>query len=163
MNRRLSLVAATALLLTSLLSVAPVGAQGRSAGCTQDAVGGGEAVGNLVSPTNPRDSRQTVVGVVAAAVQNVSVIDDIEANLNALNGANVQLVCLNDALNQNDVRILQDILNESPILNHSLNNTLRDSVFLNNLLQDSNIALLNNVQVVAVNLGTGQVFLLNDG
>ena len=33
--------------------------------------------------------------------------------------------------------------------------------FLNNTLRDSNIALLNNVQVVAVNLGTGQIFLLN--
>ena len=162
MFRRMSVISAMALLLTSVLSVAPANAQpGRSEGCTQQATGGGAAVGGLLANTNPSGSRQTLVGVVDAAVQNVQVLDTIEANLNALNGANVQLVCLNDALNQNDVRILQDILNGSPILNDSLNNTLRDSTFLNNTLRDSNIALLNNVQVVAVNLGTGQIFLLN--
>jgi len=162
MFRRFSVLAASALLLTSTIGVAPVGAQGRSQGCTQDAVGGGSATGGPLVNSNPANSRQTLIGVVDAAVQNVQVLDNIEVNLNALNGANVQVVCLNDALNQNDVRVLQDILNGSPILNGSLNNTLRDSKFLNDFLNDNNIALLNNVQVVAVNLGTGQVFLMNN-
>ncbi len=38
--------------------------------------------------------------------------------------------------------------------------SLNNNNVLNNLLQGSNVALLNNVQVVAVNLDTGQVFLL---
>ena len=58
------------------------------------------------------------------------------------------------------VQIPQDVLNGSPILSNDLNGSLNNNAILNNLLQRSNIALLNNVQVVAVNLGTGQVFLM---
>jgi hypothetical protein len=87
--------------------------------------------------------------VIAAAVQNVSV-PVTAANLS---GVNLNVVCLNDTLNQNDVRVLQDILNQSPILSQNSNN-------LNNLLQNSDIAVANGVQVVSVDLGSGDVFLL---
>jgi hypothetical protein len=83
------------------------------------------------------------------AVQNVAV-PVTAANLS---GVNLNVVCLNDTLNQNDVRVLQDILNESPILSQNSNN-------FNNLLQGSDIAIANGVQVVAIDLGSGDVFLL---
>ena len=101
-----------------------------------------------------------LAGVINAAVQDVQVLNNIDVPLNALNSSNLQVVCLTDALNQNDIHILQDLLNGSPILSNDLNGSLNNNTILNNLLQRSNIALLNNVQVVAVNLGTGQVFLM---
>ena len=78
----------------------------------------------------------------AAAISNVSILggnNNVQALNDALNGiaVPVQVVCLNDALNQNDVRILQDILNQSPILNNNLNNSLNNNEILNNLLQNA--------------------------
>ncbi len=165
--KKLSYLAAAGLLL---LSSVPAFAQGRgndnngnnsnNTGCTQATTGGGGATtgGNQ---TNRSDSRALLTGVIDAAVQNVSVLDNLDSALSALNGSNLQVVCLTDALNQNDVRVLQDVLNGSPILSGDLNQSLNHNVVLNTLLQGSNIALLNNVQVVAVNVGTGQVFLLH--
>ena len=133
-------------------------------GCTQTAAGGGggSVTGGRQDTNNPSDSRAVLVGLVDVLVQDVQALNNIEANLNALNsnGTNLQVVCLNDVLNQNDVRLLSDILNHSTVLSNDLNNSLNNNDILTNLLRDSNIALLNNVQVVAVNLDTGQVFLL---
>jgi hypothetical protein len=56
-------------------------------------------------------------GVIDVAVSDV--LNNVEANLNALNGANLSVVCLNDALNQNNVQVLQDVLNGSPILSNN--------------------------------------------
>ena len=87
---------------------------------------------------------------------------DVTAAINALNSNNInaQVVCLNDVLNSNDTHILEDILNNNNVLNNSpiLNNV----AIANALLANSNIALLNNVQVVAVDLGgaSPQIFLL---
>src|SRR5438309_8228627 len=128
-------------------------------GCAQTTTGGGGAL-TSGNQGNRAGTAALLVGVIDAAVQNVQVLNNIDAALSALNGSNLQVVCLNDALNQNDVRILQDVLNGSPILSGDLNQSLNNNNVLNNVLQDSNIALLNNVQVVAVNLNTGQVFLL---
>jgi len=159
---RLPGLAAAALVFSTTLGVTPVGAQGRSEGCVQNATGGGSATGAPLVNTNPSDSRDTLVGVIHVAVSDVQALNNIEATLNALNGDNVSMVCLNDAINQNDVRVLQDVLNGSPVLNNDLNNTLRNSTFLNDVLNHNDIALLNNVQVVAIDLGSGQVFLLKN-
>jgi hypothetical protein len=155
------------LLLSGLLSVAaPVSAQGGpgnsgNSGCTQTATGGGGATtGGQQQQTNRGASQEVLVSVITAAVQNVSVLNNLDTALSALDGANVQVVCLTDVLNQNDIRILQDILNNSPILNNNLNNSLNNNTVLNNVLQNANLALLNNVQVIAVNLGAGQVFAM---
>ena len=127
-------------------------------GCTQSATGGGAATGAPV--TNTQDStasQNALVQVIDVMIDNVHAVDLNNLNLNALNGANVHVVCLNDVLNQNDIRVLQDILNGSPVLNNLVNGSL------NNLLQNADIALLNNVQVIAVNVGQGQVFALRRG
>jgi hypothetical protein len=63
----------------------------------------------------PRGGHDAHGGVIDVAVTDV--LNNVEANLNALNGANVSVVCLNDALNQNNVQILQDVFNGIPILN----------------------------------------------
>ena len=167
--KRLSYLAAAGLLL---LSTVPAFAQGngngnndnngnnsRNNGCTQSTTGGGGATtgGNQANRAN---STALLTGVIDAAVQDVQALNNINAALSALNGSNLQVVCLTDTLNQNDVRILQDVLNGSPLLSGDLNQSLNNNEILNNLLQGSNVALLNNVQVVAVNLGTGQVFLM---
>ena len=58
------------------------------------------------------------------------------------------------------MRILQNILNRSPILNNNFNNSLNNNDVLNNLLQNADIALLNNVQVVSEDIASGEVFVL---
>jgi hypothetical protein len=125
------------------------------AGCTQTASGaGGTTTGAPQTTTDPQSSSAILVGVVAAAVQNVSALDNVQNVLtNTLSGANVELVCLNDVLNENDIRLLQDILNESPILNNNLNNSLNNNEVLKNVLNSNNIAA--NVEVVSVRLLSG--------
>jgi hypothetical protein len=162
--KRLSYLVATGLLLATTIGAVPVHAQAGgpntgNTGCTQATTGGGGATtGGRQS--NRSDSRAVLVGLIDVLVQDVQALNNLDIALSALNGSNLQVVCLNDVLNQNDIRLLQDILNGSPILSNDLNNSLNNNTVLNNLLRDSNIALLNNVSVVAINLGTGQVFLL---
>lgn len=57
-----------------------------------------------------------LTGVIDAAVGDVQALNNLDTALSALNGSNLQVVCLNDVLNQNDLRILQDVLSGSPIL-----------------------------------------------
>ena len=162
--KKLSYLAAAGLLLVSTV---PALAQGHdnngtnanNSGCTQSTTGGGGATTGGTQ-TNRANSGALLVGVIDAAVQDLQALNNIDAALSALNGSNLQVVCLSDALNQNDVHILQDVLNGSPILSGDLNHSLNGNSVLNNVLQGSNIALLNNVQVVAVNLQTGQVFVM---
>jgi hypothetical protein len=140
----------TAMLAASLLVVStfasPAEAQRSPGGCTQEATGGPAGTGNRSGRQN---SAALLPAVIAVAVQNVAV-PVTAANLSAVN---LNVVCLNDTLNQNDIRVLQDILNQSPILSENSNN-------LNNLLQNADIALLNNVQVVSVDVLSGDVFVL---
>ena len=162
--------ATTAMLAASIVGVSffasPVNAQRGSTGCTQEAVGGNTNPGrSTVGQGQAANSNQTLVGVIAAAISNVSVLggnNNLQALNDALNGiaVPVQVVCLNDALNQNDVRILQNILNQSPILNNNLNNSLNNNDVLNNLLQHADIALLNNAEVVSVDVLSGTVYVL---
>lgn len=139
---------AAALMLTAgtAFVATPALAQNSPGGCTQAATGGPAGTGNRSGRQN---SAAILPSVIGAAVQNVAV-PVTAANLS---GVNLNVVCLNDTLNQNDVRVLQDILNQSPILSQNSNN-------LNNLLQNTNIAVANGVQVVSVDLGSGDVFLL---
>jgi hypothetical protein len=167
MKRFSYMIAAGLLLLSSVPAFAQANGNGNGnndnnssqGGCTQTTTGGGGAVTGG-SQSNRAGSTALLAGVIDAAVQDVQALNNIDAALSALNGSNLQVVCLTDTLNQNDIRILQDVLNGSPILSGDLNNILNNNTVLNNLLRRSNIADLNNVQVVAVNLDTGQVFLL---
>lgn len=131
----------------------------RSVGCTQEAAPGGGA--EATQGNRSRAARDLILGnVVGAAVENVAVLSDLNTALSALNGANVQVVCLNDVLNQNDIRVLNNILNSSPILSDNLNNSLNNNEVLRNALQNADISLLNNVQVVSVDVLSGEVFVL---
>jgi len=144
LHRAVALAAAVVLLGGSAFVAAPAQAQNAPGGCTQNVAGAPVGGGNRSGRQN---SAATLPSVIALAVQNVAVPIDVTA----LNNANVQVVCLNDVLNQNDVRVLQDILNESPILsgnNNNLNNILQNANILNNL------ALANGVQLVALNVGS---------
>jgi len=145
-HRLATLVLTTAVLFGTMFTSLPAHAQNSPGGCVQNAAGGPAGNGNRSGRQN---SGAVLPAVIAAAVQNVSV------PVTALNlsGVNLNVVCLNDTLNQNDVRLLQDILNQSPILSQNSNN-------LNNLLQGSDIAVANGVQVVSVDLGSGDLFLL---
>src|SRR3954471_12159221 len=133
-----AVAAAMALLLTSVFVATPAQAQNSPGGCTQQASGGPAGNGNRSGRQN---SAAVLPAVIAAAVQNVAV-PVTAANLS---GVNLNVVCLNDTLNQNDIRVLQDILNQSPILSNNSNN-------LNNLLQGSDIAIANGVQVVSLDV-----------
>ncbi|HLZ28888.1 MAG TPA: hypothetical protein VKV73_16355 [Chloroflexota bacterium] len=156
--KRFSYLLAGGLLLASTLGTSAAFAQGNAgngnngnSGCTQTATGGGAATGG--PQTNGRAPGTALIGgVIDVAVSDV--LNNVGANLNALNGANVSVVCLNDALNQNNVQVLQDVLNGSPILSNN-----RD--VLTNFLNDNNVlngvSLLSGAQVVAVDLGSPTV------
>lgn len=140
-----------------LIQAAPEAA--RSTGCTQEAAAGGGAHAN--QGNRSRAGRDLILGnVIGAAVENVAVLSNLTTALSALNGSPVQVVCLNDVLNQNDIRLLNNILNNSPILNNNLNNSLNNNTVLNNILQNADIALLNNVQIVSVDVLSGDIFVL---
>ena len=155
--RTATAAAAAAMLVGTTFVAEPVSAQGNSpGGCTQQAVGGPGGGGTGGSRSERQNSQSNLASVIGVVVQNVAVPVTVQ-DVADLSGTNLSVVCLNDTLNGNDIRVLQDILNESPILSensNNLNNLLRDADILNDL------AVANNVQVVAVNLGTGQVFLL---
>lgn len=164
--KRLFLFAATGALLLAT-AAAPVSAQSTgnngngnnnngsnsaNESCTQSTSGaGGSASG---SQENRSSSRQVLVGVIDALINVQSV--DLNTVANALNSSNLQVVCLNDVLNQNDVSLLNDVLSGDNVLNNSLNNLAQ------NALQNADIALLNNVQVVTVDVGGSQpqIFVL---
>jgi hypothetical protein len=156
--KRFSYLLAGGCLLASILSTSSAFAQGNggngnngNSGCTQTATGGGTATGG--PQARGRDVGTALIGsVVNVAVTDV--LDNVQANLNALNGADVSVVCLNDALNQNNVQVLQDVLNGSPILSNNrdvLTNFLNDNSILNG------VSLLSGAQVVAVDLGSPTV------
>jgi len=146
---------ASGLLLASTLGFSlPAHAQstgnqgGANTACTSDTTGDSSASG---AQANRSQSGAILPAVIAAAVQDVSVLSDLNANLNTLNDTNVNVVCLNDVLNQNDVHILNDVLNDSPILSGDLNNSLNNVDVLNELAQNANVNVLDNTQVLAVN------------
>jgi len=64
----------------------------------------------------------------------------INVNVGAINVNAVDLVDVNNVLNDNDVRILDNILNHSPILSNN-------SDILTNLLRDANVLDQNSVVV----------------
>jgi len=93
------------------------------------------------------------VASIALALQNTNV-----------NVANISLVNVQNALNENQIRVLLRLLNNSPIasnnsnfLTYALQFAFANSNWLNNLAQNANI-LNNNVIVVGV-LG-GAIFVL---
>jgi hypothetical protein len=153
---RTTATAAAVSLLLGSTTFAPVSAQqgpnqgGRNQGCIQETAGGGGAGGRQQQGRQEGD--QFVAGVVAAAIQNVSV--GANALNSSLNGVSLQLVCVNDVLNNNQLQLLSNILNDSPILNESLN----DVTILQDFLNGS--TLLNGVEVISVDIGTGDVFVI---
>jgi hypothetical protein len=165
---------ATAGFFVASLAAAPVSAQtgggngngnnnagpnGANASCTQTTSGaGGTATGG--PQTNRSGSAQTLVGVIDALIGLNDTLNNTQLVANALNSSNVQVVCLNDVLNQNDISLLSDVLSGNQVLNNSLNDSLNN--LAQNLLQNADVSALNNVQVVTVNLGgsSPQVFLL---
>ena len=170
MKRLLTLLAA-GLLLASLVGVAPVSAQGTggnngngnnnsgpngaAGSCTQTTSGAG---GSLAGgpQTGRAGSTNTLVGVIDALIQ-AQVPANVQALTSALNSSPVQVLCVNDVLNQNDINLLSDIANNNNVLNNSLNDLAQ------NALQRNNISLLDNVQILTVDLlsgGSPQVVLL---
>ena len=146
-------VTAAALALLVGTTFVPAPAHAQPGGCTQTSSG---SQSNASTNRGARQNSAAVLpAVIAAAVQNVAV-DALNGSLDNINASNISVVCLNDTLNQNDIRVLQDILNGSPILSQNrdfLNNTLRDATFLNQ------VTLVDNVNILAINLATGEVFV----
>ena len=122
------------------------GPNSANSSCTQATSGAGGNITPAPQTNRGNGSDAALVGVITALV-NANALNNLDVAANALNSSPVQVVCLNDALNQNDVRVLQDVLNNSPILNDSLNNLAQ------NALQNADINVLNNAQVLAVNVG----------
>jgi hypothetical protein len=120
-------------------------------GCDQLQLGEGGGAGNITPANRSQENRQEVLaGLISAAVSNVGV--EATALNDALNNANLQVVCLNDVLNQNDIALVEDVLNRSPILTGN-----RD--VLSNIVRDNNI--LNGVEVVSVDLLSGTLYVLS--
>jgi hypothetical protein len=130
-----------------------IGPNTSGSSCNQTATGGGTATGGAQSDPSRGTSQAALVQAIVVAVDDV--LNNVQLDLNALNGADVQLVCLNDVLNQNDLEVLSHVLTDSPVLSHNrdvLSHNLRD------LLNANNVAA--NVQVVSVSIGSPTVFLL---
>ena len=133
------------------------GNRGGNGGCTstgttgnQNQQGGGRAGGQRLA------GDQALGGLINAALEDVQVLNNIDAQVQALQGS-LQVVCLNDALNGNQLQVLNNILNNSPILNNNLNNSL------NNLSALNNLNLLGGARVLAVDLtgpNVGNVYVL---
>jgi hypothetical protein len=148
-------LAAVSLLATSLMA-APVSAQTTgdnqgNRGCDQLQLGGGGGGGLVDFGNRSQETRQGVIaGLIAAAVGGIGVEADVLND--ALNNPNLQVVCLNNVLNQNDIALVEDVLNRSPILSDN-----RD--VLSNIANDNNI--LNGVEVISVDLLSGTVYVLS--
>jgi hypothetical protein len=125
------------------------GANGAPGGCTQATTGSNPAGGTQTSSPGRSNSANTLVAVVDAVIQDVHAADNVNLQ-NALASDNIQVVCLNDVLNQNDIRVLQDILNGSPIASDDLNHSLNNPTIL------SGLSVANGAQVVAVDVGGTQ-------
>jgi hypothetical protein len=151
-----------ALLLGASLLTATADAQvtggHQSSGCTQQQGGGGGA-GQILQPGDRSQAgRQLVLaGLIAAALQNTQVVGDVTALNNALNNVQLSVVCLNDVLNQNDIALVENVLNNSPILSNN-RDVLSNNQILTDFLNNNNIAA--NVEVLSVDLLSGTVFLL---
>jgi hypothetical protein len=166
-------VAVALLFGATMIHPVPASAQGGNnqggPGCIQGASGTGQG-GNAgaLQGGNRSDSDAVLANVIGLIVANAAALNDVAdvvAAINALNSNNInaQVVCLNNVLNGNDLRLLQNVLNNNNVLNNSpilSNNEILNNA-LNNALQNAQITALNNVQVVAVNLGgVPQIFVL---
>lgn len=146
-------VAAVAAALIGGVAVAPAGAQQQNGGNNRGAPGCIQ--GNAPGQNNQRGGgqaqagEQVLTGLINAAIQDVQA--SALNNLN-LQGLNLQVVCLNDVLNANQLQIA-NVLSSNSILNQSLNG----NTVLTNFLNGSN--LLNGVQVLGVDLTTGNVYV----
>jgi hypothetical protein len=91
-------------------------------------------------------------GQIISGLLNVSLVN-VNANIGPITATDV--IDISNVLNNNDVRILNDALNNNRVLNNSF-------IGLNLLLQDLDVndVIANNVVVVGVNLLTGQIFVL---
>jgi hypothetical protein len=93
---------------------------------------GGGGAGNVLPGARSQETRHAVItALIGAAVSNVTV--DAPILNNSLNNPNLSIVCLNNVLNQNDIALVENVLNNSPILSGNrdvLINLAHD--FLNN-------------------------------
>ncbi len=93
----------------------------------------------LVTATSAAPTQTTVgtllAGLINVNVQNVTV--DIETG-------DITVVNVEDVLNNNDIRILNNVLNNNTIASNNSN-------FLNNLLRDANIITGNQIVVGVLN------------
>jgi len=125
------------------------GSNGAASSCTQATTGSNPAGGTQTSSPGRSNSANTLVAVVDAVIQDVHLADNVNLQ-NALASDNIQVVCLNDVLNQNDIRVLQDILNGSPVASDDLNHSLNNPTIL------SGISAANGAQIVAVDVAGTQ-------
>jgi hypothetical protein len=165
MKARLRYLAAAGMLLTAALTPAGAlaqanggdnGGNGNSSGpngaassCTQTTVGSNPAGRAQTSSPGRSNSADTLVAVVDAVIQDVHAADNVNLQ-NTLASDNIQVVCLNDVLNQNDIRVLQDVLNGSPVASGDLNHSLNNPSVL------SGLSVANGAQIVAVDVGGTQ-------
>lgn len=124
------------------------GPNGANSSCTQS-TGAPATGGTQTSSPGRSNSADTLVAVVDAVIQDVHAADNVNAQ-QVLSSPNVQVVCLNDVLNQNDIRALQDILNGSPVASEDLNHTLNNPTIL------SGLSVANGAQIVAVDVAGTQ-------
>ena len=110
------------------------------------------AVPATTASAAPQEARQVNQGNLISALNNVAVQVDRVNALNDLTIADVRVVNVEDVLNNN--RVLNNALNDNnvQILQDFLNGSLNNAEILNNLLQNANIAITD---VVAVNVLSG--------
>lgn len=151
-------LALAAIMLVSTAAGAPALAQGQGQGqgrgCFQRDAGGLQ-----VAPTGgtrqggaPQAGAASLAGLLDVVVQNAQVLNNVSALNETLNNAisqnNLQVVCLNDTLNGNQVNVLSDILNNSEVLSRNrdvLSNILNNNEVIKNALNDNAVPIAVNV------------------
>jgi hypothetical protein len=98
-----------------------------------------------------RQAGQVTVGNLISALNNINVqINNLEA-LNDLTVANVQVVDVDNVLNDNNVRALENALSRNDVEILNLRNVLNDSEIVQNVLNNNDVDVNIN-EVVAIDV-----------
>ncbi|MBX5490738.1 MAG: hypothetical protein IRZ14_06235 [Chloroflexi bacterium] len=158
-----------------LPTAAPAAAQGQGQGqgrgaCFQQGAGGLQLApsGGTRQGSAPQAGAATLGGLIDVVVQNTQLLNNVSALNETLNNAvsqnNLQLVCLNDTLNGNQVNVLSDILNSSEVLSHNrdvLSNILNNNEVIKNALNNTAVPVAVNVLGGGAQTGPVTLYVFN--
>ena len=113
------------------------------------------AISGLAHAQQSQTGNQALGGLIDVVVNNTSVLNQADILNNALNQNDVRILNLNDVLNGNQTNVLSDILNNSQVLSNNtviVQNVLNNNEVAKNFLNQNNIPIS---RVVAIDVLSG--------